>query len=325
MWSEPSWSSPSRLGSPASALWEALDAEPEPAEGYDAKVEAGGVASPVSRRELRRWISRYVRHAPPSLCLREINRMIAMRELWQERPPTNKILDVGCGDGFWWSELEPRCEVFGVDISRAEVERASARITAEVCDVSRERPFAGHEFSDIVGNCSLEHVRDIYSALSNIRSAAATDARLVLFVPARDWAYQGMTQGFLLKHAPRAAMLLSGAMNGFFQHWHLYDMNVWKRLLEASGFNVVRSFGLGSPRSELLFRLFLPEGLVEFLTRTMVGQYPCRLLRHLPTRAVLPLERVLEWALSDPIVEVDAPTAYEYVIVASVRPMSRAP
>jgi SAM-dependent methyltransferase len=322
---EPIWSSLSQSGALPSAPWETLDAEAEPAEGYEEALEIGGVAPAVSRHELRRWISRYVRHAPPSLCLREINRMIAMRELWQERSPKNKILDVGCGDGFWWGELNPRCEVFGVDISRAEIERASTRITAEVCDVSRERPFAGHQFSDIVGNCSLEHVRDIYSALSNIRSAASPDARLVLFVPARDWAYQGMTQGFLLKHAPRAAMLLSGAMNGFFQHWHLYDMNVWKRLLEASGFNVIRSFGLGSPRSEMLFRLFLPEGLVEFLARTIVGQYPCRLLRHLPTQAMLPLERLLEWALSDPIVEVDAPTAYEYVIVASVRPASRAP
>jgi hypothetical protein len=134
-----------------------------------------------------------------------------------------------------------------------------------------------------------------------------------------------MTQSFLLKHAPRAAMLVSGAMNGFFQHWHLYDVSVWKRLLEASGFSVVRSFGLGSPRSELLFRLFLPEGLLEFAVRSMLGKYPCRWLRHLPPRAVLPLERLLEWALSDPIVAVDAPTAYEYVIVASVRPPSRAP
>lgn len=251
--------------------------------------------------------------------------MIAMRELWRERPARDRILDIGCGDGFWWSELDPGCEVFGVDISRDEVARASERITAEVCDVSREQPFAEHRFSEIVGNCSLEHVRDIYSALSNIRAAASRDARLVLFVPARDWAYQGVTQGFLLKHAPRLAMLVSGAMNGFFQHWHLYDVSVWKRLLEASGFSVVRSFGLGSPRSELLFRMFLPEGLAEFAARSLFGQYPCRVLRHLPGPASLPLERLLEWGLSDPIVAVDAPTAYEYVLVASVRPLSRAP
>lgn len=131
-----------------------------------------GAAPSISRRELRRWMGTYVRHAPPSLCLREINRMIAMRELWRDRPPRRAILDVGCGVGFWWSELDPGCEVFGVDISSAEVERARARITAEVCDVSRKRPFPGRQFSEIVGNCSLEHVRDIDSALSNLRAAA---------------------------------------------------------------------------------------------------------------------------------------------------------
>ena len=32
--------------------------------------------------------------------------------------------------------------------------------------------------------------------------------------------------------SPRVAMALSGALNGFFQHWHLYDEKVWRRLLE---------------------------------------------------------------------------------------------
>jgi SAM-dependent methyltransferase len=274
----------------------------------------------VSRNELERWILAYLKHAPISLCVRELNRLIAMQTLWRASGTTpGPVLDVGCGDGFWWTQLDTQGrEVYGIDISQAEVARAAQRIRAEVCDVSRERPFSDQHFGEIVGNCSLEHVRDIYSALSNIRASASSDARLVLFVPARDWAYQGATQRVLLRHAPRLAMTLSGAMNGFFQHWHLYDVDVWERLLEASGFSVTQSFGLGSARSELLFRLFLPEGLLEFMVRKMFGHYPCKLLRFLPDASLAPLSKLLSWALSDPLVAVDAPTAYEYVLVAKL-------
>lgn len=293
---------------------------PEPGRGRRAPPRVQ-----VTEEELRRWIATYVRHAPPSLCVRELNRMLAMRTLWATWPDSaGPILDVGCGDGFWWTQLnEAGRQVFGVDISGSEVERAARFISAEVCDISRQRPFAGKKFSQVVGNCSLEHVRDIDAALSNIRAAAEDDARLILFVPARDWAYQGLTQRFLLRHAPRVSMLVSGAMNGFFQHWHLYDVRVWERLLDANGFTLVQSFGLGSARSELLFRAFLPEGFLEFVVRTVTGRYPSELLRWLPERALLPLERLLAWALSDPIVPADADTAYEYVLVARPRRADR--
>lgn len=325
---------PDRNDSPAGL--QALDANPpgsDPAPLLDGPHPANDAGVPeraqggslpraqVPPDELRRWISTYVRHAPPSLCVRELNRMLAMRALWATWPDDRgSILDVGCGDGFWWSELnQTGRQVLGIDISGSEVQRAARFIRAQVCDISREQPFGGTKFSEIIGNCSLEHVRDIDAALSNIRAVAEDRARLILFVPARDWAYQGLTQRFLLRHAPRLSMLLSGAMNGFFQHWHLYDVRVWGRLLEANGFRLVQSFGLGSARSELLFRAFLPEGLLEFVARTLTGRYPCELLRFLPGRAVLPLERLLAWALSDPIVPASAETAYEYVLVAEPR------
>src|SRR4051812_8832442 len=164
----------------------------------------------VSDEQFDRWILAYLRHAPLSLSIRELNRLIAMQALRRTRPKSNgPILDVGCGDGFWWTQLETDGQqIFGIDVSEGEVAHAAEHIRAALCDVSRERPFPGQRFSEIVGNCSLEHVRDIYAALSNIRAAAAEDARLVLFVPARDWAYQGITQRTLLRHAPRLAMLL---------------------------------------------------------------------------------------------------------------------
>jgi hypothetical protein len=182
--------------------------------------------------------------------------------------------------------------------------------------VSRERPFPGTKFGEVIGNCSLEHVPDIDAALSNLRAAAADDAQLLMFVPTPRWAYQGRMQSLLMKHSPRLAMMLSGALNGFFQHWHLYDHKVWTRLLETHGWRVREIKGLGSARSEFLFRAFMPPAFVQFLAKSVTGFYPAKLYRFLPTPVMKPLAKLVRWAVSDPIVDVDSPHAYEYMIVA---------
>lgn len=263
--------------------------------------------------DVLRWALAYLRHAPLSLTLREINRLVALETVGKHAGP---VLDVGCGDGFWWTMRDDNREVYGIDISASEIAQARKRITAELSDVSRATPFPGTKFGEVIGNCSLEHVPDIDAALANLRKAAADDARLLLFVPTPRWAYQGRMQSVLLRYAPRMAMAVSGALNGFFQHWHLYDHKVWRRLLEQHGWRVRETYGLGSARSEFLFRAFLPPAFLQFLAKTVTGFYPAKLGRFLPDAAIAPLAKLVRWAVSDPIVPVDSPHAYEYLIVA---------
>jgi SAM-dependent methyltransferase len=270
--------------------------------------------SPPTDAEIERWALAYLRHAPLSLALREINRLIAFEAVASGEGP---VLDVGCGDGFWWTQMQQRDrEIYGIDISASEIAQAKTKINAELTDVSAQTPFPGVAFKEIVGNCSLEHVPDIDAALSNLRKAAAPDARLLMFVPTPRWAYQGRTQSLFLKYAPRLAMTMSGALNGFFQHWHLYDAKVWTRLLEQNGWRVKATFGLGSQRSELMFRLFLPPAFLGFITKKLTGFYPAKLVAKLPDRAIAPLARLVRWAVADPLVAADSPHAYEYLIIA---------
>jgi ubiquinone/menaquinone biosynthesis C-methylase UbiE len=270
-----------------------------------------------STEDIERWIYAYLKHAPLSLALREINRLIAIEAVASGKSP---VLDVGCGDGFWWTLRSAaggdRREIYGIDISAREIAQARTRINAALTDVSREQPFPGTEFEEIIGNCSLEHVPDIDAALSNLRRAAAPNARLLMFVPTPRWAYQGKLQTWLLKRAPRLAMSVAGALNGFFQHWHLYDAKVWTRLLAQNGWRVQATYGLGSARSEFLFRAFMPPAFVEFIAKKLTGFYPSKLAQFLPRAALAPVVRLVRWAVSDPLVPVDSPTAYEYLIIA---------
>jgi len=272
---------------------------------------------PPSDDDIASWVRAYLTHAPLSLALREINRLIAIEAVASGKGP---ILDVGCGDGFWWTlrrgaDDDDR-EIYGIDISSTEIAQARSRINAALTDVSRERPFPGIEFEEIIGNCSLEHVPDIDAALHNLRRAAAPTARLLMFVPTPRWAFQGRLQSWLLRRAPRVAMTVAGALNGFFQHWHLYDYKVWTRLLAQNGWRVRAAYGLGSARSEYLFRLFLPLSFGEFVAKQLTGFYPSKLARLLPKSMLAPAERLMQWAVVDPLVPVDSPTAYEYLIVA---------
>lgn len=276
-------------------------------------------ASTPSDDEVLRWALAYLRHAPLSLTLREINRLVALESVQGTRGP---VLDVGCGDGFWWTLRDDKREIYGIDISAREIAQARTRINAELSDVSSATPFPGTKFAEVIGNCSLEHVPDIDAALGNLRSAAANDAQLVMFVPTPRWAYQGRLQSMLLERAPRIAMAVSGAMNGFFQHWHLYDQKVWTRLLETHGWRVREIHGLGSARSEFLFRAFMPPAFVEFIAKKLTGFYPSKLARFLPDSAIAPLAKLVRWAVQDPIVAADSPHAYEYMIVAEAADVS---
>jgi len=138
-------------------------------------------------------------------------------------------------------------------------------------------------------------------------------------VPTPRWAYQGNTQKLLLKYAPRVAMSVSGALNGFFQHWHLYDHKVWTRLLEQNGWHVRSTFGLGSSRSEFLFRAFMPPAFAEFVAKKLTGFYPSKLAAFVPDAALAPFAKLVRWAVSDPIVPVDSSSAYEYLIIAEAQ------
>lgn len=272
-----------------------------------------------TREFLDRSIPRYLAHAPLALCLRELNRLVALR--WLESTYgrlEGPVLDVGCGDGFWWTFLDRRDrEVYGVDVSVREIGQASAVLDGvERSDVSVRPPFEGRSFRGFIGNCSLEHVPDVDGALRNLRRAAAPGARLVLFVPTPTWAIQGRIQRFLMRRLPRLGMAFAGALNGFFQHWHVYDHRVWSSILQANGWRVEGMHGLGGDRSEFLFRLFLPSGFLAFVAKTATGYYPNRLLRFLPAPFLSPLVAMMRRALSTPVVTPEDHAAYEYVIVA---------
>ena len=286
----------------------------------ECRLESQAEIPTLSAADAQRFLERsaaYLRHAPLALTIRELNRLLALEILSEQGgEQQSPMLDVGCGDGFWWSlPRTNRPDVYGIDISEREIGLAKQHITAEICDISKQVPFQDTKFPNIIGNCSLEHVRDIDAALGNLAEAATDDGRLILFVPSPDWAYRGATQRLLMKASPRLAMMASGMANGFFQHWHLYSPEVWSATLARNGWTLKKVFGLGNERSEFLFRLFLTPAFLGFLVKQATGTYPNQWLKDAPEALFAPLKRLLSWALSSPLVAANDESVYEYVLI----------
>jgi SAM-dependent methyltransferase len=222
----------------------------------------------------------YIDWAPVSLAVRELSRMNALKILNLETKifSCEKVLDVGCGDGKWWTHLCPGqlYKIHGVDISQKEILIAKKFIHANCLDITAQdfmQNLNERDFDLVIGNCSLEHVYHLDKALKNILDSLRPGGTFILFVPTPYWALKGKTIAFLNGISPRLSMAFSGFLNGFFQHWHLYNHNIWKSILTNFGFIDLKLYGIGNKKSEFLFRLGLPTAFLSFLVKCMTGKY----------------------------------------------------
>ncbi len=281
-------------------------------------------------RELRARLLRYIRHAPTPLVIREMNRLLAYEQLRRDSDwpgfRRGTILDVGCGDGFWWTLQDVSgFELYGVDISDGEVREARAVMKAELCDVSlrarRSRPSASIRSwrtarsstcptsAARCATCAAPQPTTRASSCSCPRPAGATRAAL---------------QRFLLAHAPRLAMMWSGAINGFFRHWHLYEPPVWRQLLAETGWSV-RAVLRPAQRPLRGAVPPLPAVLVsEPAVKALFDRYPNRLLERVPDTVLRPWLDLVAPSFCDPLVDESDPLAYEWMIVARPDPRAAA-
>jgi SAM-dependent methyltransferase len=265
----------------------------------------------------------YVEWAPLSLTIREVSRIQTLRLLDQKENifKNDRILDVGCGDGKWWSHIIPDelSKVHGIDISTSEISIANTFISAQCLDITSPEfmnQLKFKKFNLIIGNCSLEHVFEIDKALKNINEALETGGTFILLIPTPYWALKGNSIGFLNSLSPRLSMSISGLMNGFFQHWHLYSYKVWTAILTNTGFTVNKAYGLGNKRSEFLFRLGLPTAFISFLVKCVTGKYLNYFLRPLtPSFIKFKLAQKICESLDSELLSPDTEDIFEYMIV----------
>lgn len=139
-------------------------------------------------------------------------------------PSAADVLDVGIGDGRTAALLGAE-RLVGVDSSRVALERARRRLPeAELVLVAPDEPlpFDDNRFDLVTCIETIEHIRDVQLALSEIRRVLRPGALFALTTPASGrWR--------LLRHGPE---------HPFSPHLHAFTKRSLRSTLDAMGFEL---------------------------------------------------------------------------------------
>ncbi len=98
-----------------------------------------------------------------------------------------RLLEVGCGPGFFLAGLDPRFERFGTDVSAWAVTQARSRVPAAAIEQASAEavPFSG-EFDVAAAFDVLEHLPDPAAALAALDARVKPGGAIVFVVPVYD-------------------------------------------------------------------------------------------------------------------------------------------
>jgi 2-polyprenyl-3-methyl-5-hydroxy-6-metoxy-1,4-benzoquinol methylase len=163
--------------------------------------------------------------------------------LLEHAPAGARVLDVGCAEGRFTSELvRAGREAVGIDVAAEPLRRARERdpgIDVRLVDPRGPWPLADVSFDVIWAGEVIEHVADTAGWLSEVRRVLRSGGALVLSTPAHErltrLALGLRGRAFEARFDPRA------------DHLRFYTRRTLVALLEDFGFEEVRTRALGGP------------------------------------------------------------------------------
>jgi len=184
---------------------------------------------------------------------------------------TERVLDLGCGDGTLTAQiaiLVPDGEVVGVDASQGMIDvarpKAIANLTFRRMDIN-ELDVVG-EFDVALSNATLHWIRDHRRLLGNVRRALRVGGKLRL-----NFAGDGNCSHFF--KVIREAMSqykYATCFAGFQWPWYMPTLSEYQALMETSGLRDARVWGENAdryfPDEETMVRWIDQPSLVPFLS-----------------------------------------------------------
>lgn len=207
--------------------------------------------------------------------------------------PGHRVLDAGCGRGFYLNflrALHPEARVVGIELDRPLLPRARAAVPgARVLNANLYHlPFAEGAFDRIVFSEVIEHIPDDAAALAELYRVLAPGGILALTTPNADYPFWWDPINKTLE-AGLGTHIQTGPLAGIWaNHVRLYRLEELTRRVTEAGFVVeaVRFhthhcfpfihnlvYGIGKP---LLERGFLPDAMASAADRYALDADPGR-------------------------------------------------
>ena len=192
-----------------------------------------------------------------------------------EPKPGDRVLDAGCGIGYYSFELATKfgCKVDGVDIDVADIEVAKkisgmTRVMSanfDICDIS-ELDFSDNTFDKIILSEILEHVRDEKNILNELHRVLKLHGTLILSTPYVDVVEEYSEQKPKLSSKRTRRDIEGGHVrNG-------YSLKLFSKILDDAGFNIVTYCFVGKKFTiRTGFPLFLVAYPISMLDKFING------------------------------------------------------
>jgi len=205
------------------------------------------------------------------------------------------VLDVGCGDGSFAKITFDKALDVGIDPWTGPIHKAvkTQAYHLVIQGDGHQMPFPDAHFSCAISNSVLEHIPDLQPVLEDVARVLKPNGMFYFCVPNHQFLPNLSIARFLdrIKFHGLARMYRS-FFNRIARHYHCYDPEKWKVMLEKAGFEIVdwwhyfspqalavlewgHYFGLPSAISHLLFRKWIlaPARWNLALTNIIVEKY----------------------------------------------------
>lgn len=160
----------------------------------------------------------------------------------------DKILDLGCGDGYYsylLSRFSLKIKVTGIDNHVAAIESAKRQVRKKnvqfIIGNAEKLPFPKNSFDKIIMSEVIEHVSDDIKVLKEARRVLKEDGILILTTPNKDYPFLWDPINWILEHFFNFH-IKSGFFAGIWnQHLRLYKPEEIKKRLDKVGFKAISS------------------------------------------------------------------------------------
>lgn len=175
------------------------------------------------------------------MCLKRRAKLL-LKEL--DPNPNDKILDVGCGDGYYLYLLSNlgKFNLAGIDSDKKALIAASKQVKNKsmklISGDIMSMPFKDESFDKIVCSEVLEHLRDDKNALIEMKRVLKKNGILCITVPHWNYPFFWDPVNYLLQRG-----LKTHVKNGFWSgvwanHIRLYRVKELKNIVKAAGFKI---------------------------------------------------------------------------------------
>lgn len=177
-----------------------------------------------NERMFKKYYTEKQYYHPNSLIRYTENKRVNLALKFLELKEDDKILSVGCGEGYLLNKID-KGEVWGIDLSGEAIKRAKEKLKNKknmnllVADAS-EMPFKEKSFDKVECSEVVEHVLDPRKLIKEITRVSGDQAIIVFTIPNEDLINR-------IKRALSSLHLFSLLLKDIpkKQEWHLHNLN----------------------------------------------------------------------------------------------------